>query len=114
MYRNVRHRQPADARVWSPAGRHNETKRNLIAPRRIPERHLRRAEMTAHITRVDVAQWDHEARARASDGLGRRHNRLGLTEHLTHALAAGFVPDGAVFEFPVFTDDDALAVGFDV
>src|SRR6478672_394807 len=70
--------------------------------------------MAADIGGVDMAERDHEPRARTADGLRRRNDRLGLTEHLAHALAAGLVPDRAVLELAVLADDDALAIGFDL
>src|SRR3954463_3662096 len=62
----------------------------------------------------DVSERHHEPRARTADGLRRRNDRFGLTEHLAHALAAGLVPDRALPELPALADDDALAIGFDL
>src|SRR3982751_7028678 len=70
--------------------------------------------MAADIGGVDVPERNHEPRARTADGLRRRNDRLGLTEHLAHALAAGLVPDRAVLELAILADDDALAIGFDL
>src|SRR3954470_7964068 len=70
--------------------------------------------MAADIGGVNVPERNPEPRARTADGLRRRDDCLGLTEHLAHALAAGLVPDGAVLELAVLAEDDALAIGFDL
>ena len=54
-----------------------------------------------------------EPRSRAADLLGRRHDRLGAAQDLAHRIAAGNVPERAVFEFAGRPDDRALAVAFD-
>jgi hypothetical protein len=78
------------------------TSPKAISSRRgVPQRHLRGAEMAADMGGVDVAERHHQARAGPTHGLRRRHDRLGLAQHLAHAAAAGLAPHGAVLEFAI-------------
>ncbi|MNO02673.1 hypothetical protein D3C81_2231480 [compost metagenome] len=54
---------------------------------------------------------DHHPATGATNGLRRRHDRLRVAECFAHGPATGFVPDRTVFQFAVFTNDGALAIG---
>lgn len=60
MYGNLGHCQTAYARVRPASGRHHQPEGDLVTSGRIPERHLRGAEVAPHIARMDVSKRHHE------------------------------------------------------
>ena len=69
--------------------------------------------MAPDIRCLDVAERHHQPGADRADGLGGRHDRLGLRDHFADRRATGLMPDRAMLEFAVTADDRALATGFD-
>ena len=104
--------EAADARMYARSRCHHQRQQNLIGPRRIVHAHFHRIKMAAHVRRIDVRDGHIEPRAWTANFLGRRHNRLRAAENLAHGVAAGHVPQRAVFEFSGGSDNRALAVAF--
>jgi hypothetical protein len=130
-FRDRRCGEAAHACVHACAGAHRQHQHDLVGARRPGHAHFDGIEVAAHIAGVDVCQRHVERGTGRTDLLGARHDgqciaalagglalgirgRIALpAEQFAHRIAAGHVPQRAVFELAGGADDRALAVALD-
>ena len=92
---------------------HGKDVDDLVRPRRVGHADLHGIEMAAHVGGIDMAEGHVEPGAEPADLFRRRHDRLGIAEPLAHRVAAGHMPQRAVFQFSADADNGALAIAVD-
>ena len=70
--------------------------------------------MAAHIRRVDMRDRHIQPPPHARDLFGRGHNRIGVIQQFAHRIAAGRMPQRAVFELSGLAHHSTFSITFDV
>src|SRR5262245_56786164 len=100
--------------MHAAAGGHRQAIDDLVAARRVPDRHLGDAEMAPHISGLGMPERDQHPRAERADGFCGGNDGLWLAKLRAHRPAARLVPERAMLQLAVLADDGALAIGLDL
>ena len=82
----------------------------MAAARRVRDADLDGVEMAAHVRRVDMRDWNIEARTRPGYFFGGRHDRHRTAEGLPHRVAARDVPERPMLDLTRRADEILLAL----
>src|SRR5277367_6605773 len=107
---DLRRFQAADAGMYPCSGGHHQREQNFVGLRSISNTDLHCIEMTSYVRGVDMGDGNVETSSRTADFFSRRDDRLCSAEHVTHGIAAGNVPERAVFKLSGRAHNRALAV----
>src|SRR5882672_2492847 len=105
--------QAAGAGVDAWASGHDQGQENFVGARGVGDADFHGIEVAANVRGVDVRDGHVEAGARAAHFFCRSHDGFGVAEDLAHAVAAGGMPESAVFELSGSAYDRAFAVALD-